>query len=74
MGSSWGGEKGACDVVEEFLNSEKEVDVNTLKQEILDDAQAGSSFGEEFNPLHLASIYGHANVVQALCEDRKRRL
>jgi ankyrin repeat protein len=66
--------KGHCDVVEELLNSEKEVDVNILKQEILDDAQDRSSFGEEFNPLHLASIYGHASVVQALCEDRERRL
>jgi ankyrin repeat protein len=66
--------KGHRDVVEELLNSEKEVDVNTLKQEILDDAQNRSSFGGEFNPLHLASIYGHASVVQALCEDRKNRL
>jgi ankyrin repeat protein len=66
--------KGHHDVVEELLNSEKEVDVNTPKQEILDDAQDRSSFGEEFNPLHLASIYGHAGVVQVLCEDRKRRL
>jgi ankyrin repeat protein len=66
--------KGHDDVVKELLNSEKEVDVNALKQEILDDAQDRSSFGEEFNPLHLASIYGHASVVQVLCEDRKRRL
>ncbi|CAN5974089.1 unnamed protein product [Sphagnum jensenii] len=65
---------GHCDVVEELLNSEKEVPVNTLKQEILDDAQNRSSFGEKFTPLHLASIYGHANVVRALCDDRKRRL
>jgi ankyrin repeat protein len=66
--------KGHRDVVEELLNSEKGVDVNTLKLEILDDAQARSSFGEEFNSLDLASIYGHANVVQALCENRKRCL
>jgi ankyrin repeat protein len=66
--------KGHHDVVEELLNSEKEVDVNALKQEKLDDAQDRSSFGEEFNPLHLASIYGHASVVEALCEDKKGRL
>ncbi len=66
--------KGHRDVVEELLNSGKKVDVNKLKQEMLDDAQDRSSFGEEFNPLHLASIYGHASVVQALCEDRKRRI
>jgi ankyrin repeat protein len=63
--------KGHREVVEELLNSEKEVHVNALKQEIVDDAQHGSSFGEEFNPLHLASIYGHVSVVRALCEDKR---
>jgi hypothetical protein len=65
--------KGHHDVVQELFSSGKEVDVNTLKQEILDDPQDRSSFGEEFSPLHLASIYGHAGVVAVLCGSKTLR-
>ncbi|CAK9233044.1 unnamed protein product [Sphagnum troendelagicum] len=58
---------GLDDVVLKLLKIEKEMDVNTLEQEILDDPQDRLSFGKEFNPLHLASLYGHVKVVQALC-------
>jgi hypothetical protein len=57
-------------VVRKLLESGKEMDVNKLEEEILDDEQQRKSFGERFNPLHLASIYGHVKVVQALCEQK----
>jgi hypothetical protein len=64
---------GLDDVVRTLLERGKEMDVNKLQQEISDDKHDRKSFGEEFNPLHLASIYGHASVVQALCEQKTLR-
>jgi hypothetical protein len=63
---------GLHDVVKKLLESGKEMDVNKLQQEILDDEHR-KSFGEEFNPLHLASIYGCVEVVEVLCEEKTLR-
>jgi hypothetical protein len=65
---------GHHDWVRMLLESGKEMDVNKLEQEILDDERDRKSFGEEFNPLHLASIYGHVRVVQVLCDHEPKIL
>jgi hypothetical protein len=60
--------QGQHDVVDKLVEIGREMDVNTLVHLILDDPQDSLSFGKAFNPLHLASFYGHVKVVQALCK------
>jgi ankyrin repeat protein len=64
---------GHHDVVKKLLESGKKMDVNKVEQETLDDEQDRKSFGEKFNPLHLASIYHHVEVVKVLCEQKTLR-
>jgi hypothetical protein len=70
----WAAVVGDLDVVKELLKSKKEVDVNALKYLPLPDENYKYYYGTEFSPLHLASLYGRARVVKALCEDTKGRL
>jgi hypothetical protein len=68
----WAAAMGHLDVVKEFLNCKKPIDVNALKYMVRGGKLRRYSCWT--SPLHLASIFGHASVVQALCEDTRGRL
>ncbi|CAK9203085.1 unnamed protein product [Sphagnum troendelagicum] len=71
----WAAEMGHLDVVKELLNSKKPVDVNALESIPLGDKHDIKKYHSfDFSPLHLASLFGHASVVKALCEDTQGRL
>jgi hypothetical protein len=70
----WAAAMGHLDVVEELLKSKKQVDVNAVKFIPLYHEHGKHLYGFHFSPLHLASLFGHASVVKALCEDTKGRL
>jgi hypothetical protein len=71
----WAAAMAHLDVVKELLKSKKQVNVNALKFIALhpEDPKV-RQYGGHFTPLHLASLFGHASVVKALCEDTKGRL
>ncbi|KAH8940863.1 hypothetical protein BDL97_14G007000 [Sphagnum fallax] len=64
---------GHLDVVKELLKSKKQVDVNKVKNIPFGERNEhnNSRYGGNFTPLQLASFFGHASVVKALCEDTK---
>jgi ankyrin repeat protein len=71
----WAAAMGHLDVVQELLNSQKPVDVNALESipvGLKNDISKYDHF--YFSPLHLASLFGHASVVKALCENTTGRL
>jgi hypothetical protein len=70
----WAAALGHLDVVEELLKSKRQVDVNAMDIIPLQLEGVKLPYGLECNPLHLASLFGHASVVKALCEDTKGRL
>jgi len=76
----WAVAMGHLDVVKELLNNKKPVDVNAQKSIPLGYKLyklARNNFGHfsgPLSPLHLASIFGHTSVVEALCEDTTGRL
>jgi hypothetical protein len=67
----WAAAMGHLDVVKELLKSEKQVDVNALKSIPVEDKHGRFRHGMMFSPLHLASVFCHAIVVKALCEDTR---
>jgi ankyrin repeat protein len=70
----WAAAMGHLEVVKELLKSKKEVDINAVKYLPLRDEDHKYYYGTYFSPLHLASVFGHGNVVQALCDDTTGRL
>jgi ankyrin repeat protein len=66
----WAAAMGHLDVVKELLKSKK-VDVNALKSIPVKDKHGTFRYGMMFSPLRLASVFGHASVVKALCEDTR---
>jgi hypothetical protein len=68
----WAVAMGHLDVVKELLNSKKPVDLNALKAVPLGSKHDRIKYDYSYlslSPLHLASLFGHASVVKALCED-----
>ncbi|CAM6069008.1 unnamed protein product [Sphagnum tenellum] len=62
-------------VVKALLNDVKsQVDVNAVQYWHVDESIRRSCYGRSFTPLHLASFYGHIDVVNALCADPKKHL
>jgi hypothetical protein len=70
----WAAIMGHPDVVKELLKSQKQVDKNAVQGIPLDEEHGTTHYTLFFNPLHLASRFGHASVVKALCEDTTGRL
>ncbi|CAM6040373.1 unnamed protein product [Sphagnum compactum] len=70
----WAAALGHLHVVKTLLKSKKEVDVNKMKTIPLEHEDRKANYGTDFTPLHLASLFRHTSVVNALCEDTKGRL
>ncbi|KAH9540470.1 hypothetical protein CY35_14G006900 [Sphagnum magellanicum] len=68
----WAVAMGHLDVVKELLKSK--ADVNAVKFLPFEHEVYRHRFGTTFSPLHLASLFGYASVVNALCDDTKGRL
>jgi hypothetical protein len=62
---------GHLDVVKELLKSKKQVDVNKVRFIPMPSKRLKIPYGNNVSPLQLASFFGHASVVKALCEDTR---